>query len=116
SHFSFVFYQKKTHGRLPRFAPILPSQSALQLEPSRNQAPPASTSSERLYGVTRSRTVLLSTIASHADTAKPAAASSSPRELHPIPSSAPPTNGPTIEPKRPTPSAQPTPVDLTDVG
>ena len=36
--------------------------------------------------------------------------------LHFAVSSAPPTSGPTIEPTRPMPSAQPTPVALTEVG
>ena len=54
--------------------------------------------------------------ASAAHKAAVAAAMKTDPVLHFAVSSAPPTNGPTIEPTRPMPSAQPTPVALTEVG
>ena len=45
-----------------------------------------------------------------------AAAANTDAVLHLAVSSAPPIKGPTIEPTLPIPSAQPTPVALTDVG
>jgi hypothetical protein len=81
---------------------------------SGNQEP--AVSSEGLYRVTRPRAVLLRTIDAHAHAAKNAADSNNPRECHPIPSIIPPSNGPAIDPSRPTPKAQPTPVDRIEVG
>src|SRR5580700_304568 len=54
--------------------------------------------------------------ASAAHKAAAAAATNTAPVLHFIVSKAPPTNGPTIEPTRPIPSAQPTPEALTEVG
>jgi len=54
--------------------------------------------------------------ASAAHSAAAAAARNTDPVLHRMTSSAPPTSGPMIEPTRPIPSAQPTPVALTDVG
>ena len=54
--------------------------------------------------------------ASAAHKAAIAAAMKTDPVLHFAVSNAPPTNGPTIEPTRPMPSAQPTPVALTEVG
>ncbi len=54
--------------------------------------------------------------AAAAHRAAPAAAMNTDPGLHFAISSAPPTSGPTIEPTRPIPSAQPTPVALTEVG
>src|SRR5229473_1345066 len=54
--------------------------------------------------------------ASAAHSAAAAAAMKTDPVLHFMASSAPPTRGPTIEPIRPIPSAQPTPVALTAVG
>src|SRR5882672_12883533 len=54
--------------------------------------------------------------ATDAHRAAPAAAMKTDPGLHFAISSAPPTSGPTIEPTRPIPSAQPTPVALTEVG
>ena len=54
--------------------------------------------------------------ASAAQNAAVAAAMNTDPVLHFAVISAPPTSGPMIEPTRPMPSAQPTPVDLTEVG
>ena len=54
--------------------------------------------------------------ASAAHKAAIAAAMNTDPALHFGVSNAPPTRGPTIEPTRPMPSAQPTPVALTEVG
>src|SRR5438876_431813 len=54
--------------------------------------------------------------ASAAHSAASAAVANTDAVLHLAVNSAPPIRGPTIEPTRPMPSAQPTPVALTDVG
>ena len=54
--------------------------------------------------------------ASDAQSAAVAAARNTDSVLHFAVNSAPPTSGPMIEPTRPIPSAQPTPVALTEVG
>jgi len=54
--------------------------------------------------------------ANAAQSAAPAAVMKTSAALHFILNRTPPTSGPTIEPIRPMPSAQPTPVALTAVG